>query len=459
MKALQASYSAVDRPTAMRWKLSRTWGAIVAITFLCVYTALQLNIAPLDSLIRLDGRTHDNFAHLANHCAHIQSIAHHSFLERQQSLARTLLSLNASSYVAEPGANAAFFANVSKSQWWLSERPLLLVISPVIDTNGDIRTNVSVLTPAFEATRAKLLQIPSASDTAFTAWPEDTDPYSVAVAGMPQLQDGVIFVDSSMRKFIADGLQRAAPYSKVASAPVEIMRLRERKSPEELEIMKCANEATVLAIRAARQEMHFGMRESVARNLIEEAMLAAGLQGAEALTLFGENAALPHGSGTDRTLGKHDFVLIDAVGSLHGYSSDVTRTFALPGSTIPSSHLRLWDLVHAAQANALQAAKNGTITADVDAAARRTISDEGYGQYFTHRLGHGIGLETHEFPYLRGGSSDLILTGHTFSDEPGIYIEGQVGIRLEDCFYIGENGDAIFLTAGIGGPARNPWNL
>ncbi|KAI0957418.1 hypothetical protein AcW1_005817 [Taiwanofungus camphoratus] len=399
-----------------------------------------------------------DFSHLASHCAHISPISATSFVERQRSLAQTLHALNASAYVAEPGASAGFFANLSETQWFLSERPLLLIISPELDAEQQVHARISILTPAFEATRAKLLPIPSASGIAYPAWPEDVDPYAVAVSVIPGLSQATIFVDGSTRNFVVDGLNKAAPHSNVLTAPVEIRRLRERKSQEELEIMKCVNEVTVLAIRAVREKMYIGMRESEARRLIETALSSAGLQNPGALTLFGENAALPHGSGTDRVLGKHDFALIDCDGSLHGYHSDVTRTFALPDSIIHKSHLRLWNLVHSAQANALRAAQNGTMAADVDRAARETLRIQGYAEYFTHRLGHGIGLEVHESPYLRGGTDDIILTGHTFSDEPGIYIEGQVGIRLEDCFYIDENGTAVFLTANVGGQATSPWN-
>ncbi|KAL6305387.1 peptidase M24 [Sparassis latifolia] len=415
------------------------------------------HVRPLGSPSSLSGADPE-FSHLSSHCAHISPISPSSFYARQQSLARTLYSLNASAYVAEPGASAGFFANLSGAHWSLSERPLLLIVSPELDAEGTILPRMSILTPSFEATRAKLLPIPSASDIAYPAWPEDANPFEVAISAIRLFSGGPIFVDDNVRSFVADGLQKAAPQFRVSTAPVEVRHLRERKSKEELEIMKCVNEVTLLAIRAVRDKMYFGMHESQARQLIISALTSAGLHNVGAITLFGENAALPHGSGTDRVLSPHDFVLIDCDGSLHGYNSDVTRTFALAGSTIHTTHLRLWSLVHSAQANAITAARNGSITAEVDRAARETLSLQGYGQYFTHRLGHGIGLEVHESPYLRGGSGDIILTGHTFSDEPGIYIEGQVGVRLEDCFFVDQDGTPVFLTAGVGGAAADPWH-
>ncbi|KAI9065117.1 peptidase M24 [Trametes sanguinea] len=402
--------------------------------------------------------TTPDFSHLAAHCAHIPPIPAHSFVQRQDALAQTLQSLGASAYIAEPGASAAYFANISGSHWHLSERPLLLIIRPTRVEHGHIRANISILTPAFEETRAKLLPVPNDAGITYVAWPEDQSPFSRALSLLPDANGAQVFVDGSVRTFITDGLQKVAPNAQVAIAPVEIRRLRERKSSEEIDILKCVNEVTVLAIRAARDYMRIGMRESEAGQLINSALTAAGLKDAFALTLFGENAALPHGSGTNRVLGKHDFVLIDCGGTLHGYHSDVTRTFALPQTEVPRSNLPIWRMVHKAQHRALAAAKNGTVTASIDRAARSPITKAGYGEYFTHRLGHGIGLETHESPYLVGGSEDILLTGHTFSDEPGIYIEGKVGVRLEDCFYINEDGDGRYLTAGVGGPAASPWD-
>ncbi|KAI0341748.1 Creatinase/aminopeptidase [Trametopsis cervina] len=401
-----------------------------------------------------------DFSSLKTHCEHVRPIHTNSFIERQDRLAQTLHSLGASAYIAEPGANGAYYANLSGSSWHLSERPLLLLITPT-ENNGVVSGNVTILTPAFESTRARLLPIPSDTEIAFPEWAEDANPYQVAASAIPQLQslsDGKIYVDGAMRNFVVDGLQQAVgPKVEVSSAPVEIRRLRERKTDEELEIMKCVNEVTVLAIRAVRRQMYIGIRESEARSMIRGALSAAGLVNLDSIVLFGPNAALPHGGGTDRELKEKDYVLIDCGGELFGYHSDVTRTFALETSSIPIEHLDLWDIVFDAQAAAIAAAHNGTITSDVDRAARLTIKSEGYGPYFTHRLGHGIGLEVHESPYLRGGSDDIILTGHTFSDEPGIYIEGKVGVRLEDCFYIEADGSPVFLTAGVGGQAGSPW--
>jgi Xaa-Pro aminopeptidase len=185
-----------------------------------------------------------NFSHLADHCADASPIGNAEFYQRQKSLARILHSLNASAYIAEPGANAQFFGNISSSQWHLSERPLLLIVSPYLVNEG-VEAKITVVTPSFEATRAKLLHIPSASNVAFAEWPEDVNPYNVAVSAIPASAEGrgTIFVDGSIRHFVVDGLAEAGPKLKISSAPLEIRHLREKKSAAEIELLKCANEA------------------------------------------------------------------------------------------------------------------------------------------------------------------------------------------------------------------------
>jgi hypothetical protein len=194
-----------------------------------------------------------DFSALATHCEHVKPIDNAAFIERQDRLAQTLHLLGAAAYIAEPGANAAYYANLSSSSWHLSERPLLLIITPAED-NGTVFGNVTILTPAFEAGRAKLLPIPSDSEIAFPEWPEDANPYKVAISAVSQLRglngaQSKIYVDGSMRNFVVDGLQETAGESaRISSAPVEIRRLRERKTEEELDIMKCVNEVG-LAVR------------------------------------------------------------------------------------------------------------------------------------------------------------------------------------------------------------------
>ncbi|KAJ7168239.1 peptidase M24, structural domain-containing protein [Mycena crocata] len=398
------------------------------------------------------GFENHDLASVAKHCEHLGPITAAEFKARQNSLARTLNELNASAYIAEPGASSLYFGNISNSNWGLSERPLLLMITPQ-QTEHEVIAKISILTPVFEAPRAKMLPVSSEAVT-FIEWAEESDPYEHAMSILSD-EPGPVFVDGYARNFIVDGLRNAHPQAMVSSAPYEIKRLRERKSTAEIELLKCVNEATVLAIRAVHQKLHFGIRESTARAMMRDALGASGLKEGGCLTLFGENAALPHGAGTDRALGQADFALFDCTASLHGYKSDVTRTVALRDSSIPEEHLKIWYSVRSAQSSALSTAHEGVVAAEVDKAARSSLN---HSTYFTHRLGHGIGLEVHEDPYLNGGSKTVLETGHAFSNEPGIYIVGKVGVRLEDCFYIQHDGSSVFLTAGVGGQAKSPWS-
>jgi len=265
---------------------------------------------------------HDPWTGLASHCADAKPINGSEILQRQEKLAKSLYDHGASAYVAEPGANTQYFGNISEASWHLSERPLLLMISPTLE--GDtVSAKITIITPAFEEARARLLSVPGIN-VAYVSWAEDEDPFTIALHVL-SAADGLIYVDGMMRNFIVDGLQKAAPGVRVITASPEITQLRERKSPAELDLLKCANEVTVLSIRAVQAQMYIGIRESEVRAMVDEALAAAGLVDRWALVLFGENAALPHGSGTDRVLGKTDFILIDAGGVLFGYHSDVTR--------------------------------------------------------------------------------------------------------------------------------------
>ena len=177
------------------------------------------------------------FTEISGYCSHVPPIPAVEFLERQQRLVDTLISLNASAYITEPGPSAHYYANISS--WGLSERPLLLIISP----DASLRPNVTILTPAFEESRARLMTVPTRNPVSYATWKEEVSPYEVAVGAIPSLVAGKpVFVDGEMRTFILDGLSKVTPSTPVLSAPVEIQRLRQRKSIRELEIMRCANE-------------------------------------------------------------------------------------------------------------------------------------------------------------------------------------------------------------------------
>ncbi|KAL7411402.1 peptidase M24, structural domain-containing protein [Mrakia frigida] len=373
-----------------------------------------------------------------------------SYLSRQHLLAATLIEQNISAYISEPSPTSLYFFNVSSSQWHLSERPFLFVVVPFTHPDGAIAAQLSVIVPSFEETRAKEQLSIAGKDIKWLPWEESEDAYA-KVGDV----SGRIVVDEAMRVGVMDQLKRVIGNGEIGVATKEVRSLRERKSKEELALLKCANELTLHAIRATRDQVRIGQTELEVNDLLEKNFEVVGMPGTDGLVLFGANAALPHGASSSYKLKKEDFVLIDAGGKFHGYVADITRTFALPESKISKEHLAIWDLVHEAQAAAYAVVKPGVRASEVDDAARQVIAREGLEKKFTHRLGHGIGLEVHEEPYLNAGNKEFeILTGTSFSNEPGVYIEGEIGVRLEDCWHMEDRGAVSFTAQAV-----SPWNI
>lgn len=219
-------------------------------SLLAVLTLLYLCYSRSTILESLLSNTQDkpNFQYLADHCSSLGPISPVEYHERQTKLATTLQSLNALAYIAEPGPNAEYFANLSLSQWRLSERPFLLMISPmkVVDLDMEVGTQVTIITPLFEESRARLLDLPTAGNIRFIPWAEDADPYAIAIASLTNIKDETptVYIDEGSRFFIADGISKAAQGTHVQVAPAEIHALRERKSPAEIALLRCANEVS-----------------------------------------------------------------------------------------------------------------------------------------------------------------------------------------------------------------------
>jgi Xaa-Pro aminopeptidase len=336
--------------------------------------------------------------------------------------------LGYSAMLIEPGANMTYFAGID---WGRSER-LFAFILP--QTGKPI-----VIAPAFEQQRAED-QVNRRFD--MRVWQEDQSP-EVLVAGVLKdwgIATGRLAVDGSARTFVFNELALALPSLQMATAEAITNGCRGIKSAHEIEIMRYANQITLQAYRAGFKTLRAGMTQAeLARNFATE-MTKLGFQGG-VFALFGESSAYPHGLPRPRTLEENQVVLVDGGLTVHGYQSDMTRTVVF-GSVSPEVQ-RVFDIVHEAQARALAFAGPGKKCGDVDAVARKVITDAGYGpdyRTFTHRLGHGIGLEGHEWPYLVRGSQIVLQPGMTFSDEPGIYQYGKFGIRLEDIMAIRETG-------------------
>jgi Xaa-Pro dipeptidase len=317
------------------------------------------------------------------------------------------------------------------------------------------RSKPFLVCPAFEEARAhELLSAgPLAGTIDILTWQEDESPYLALAHGLADrsLSSATIGLDEHMAFVFSDGIRAANPHINLVSATPITAGCRMIKDAHEIECMRLACRATLLVYRAVAQSLHEGMTTSDVRGLIAAAYHNVGFEGEASLNVD-EFTAVPHGSSKPQTLREGSILMLDDGCTVEGYQSDITRTFVLGKPTAKMKSV--FDLVHRAQSAALQAARPGVPAAEVDAAARKVIVDGGYGpgfKYFTHRVGHGIGMDGHEWPYFVRNNMfgpDLapkLQAGMTLSDEPGIYIPAEFGIRLEDELLVTQDG-AELLT-------------
>ncbi|HEV8254722.1 MAG TPA: M24 family metallopeptidase [Vicinamibacteria bacterium] len=342
--------------------------------------------------------------------------------------------------VIGPGSSLVYFTG---ARWGTSER----FFGAVLTRDGD----PAWVTPAFEKARA-LEQIRIGSDV--RAWEEHESPYALVASILSdrKAKAGRIGFDEALPFAFADGIAKAAPAAHIESGTAVTAGCRMIKDAHELALMRRSNEITVAAHRAVFASLHEGMTQAEASRLSADAHRRLGVNGGS-LVLFGPDAAFPHGTTKPKPLKAGDVVLIDGGGKLHDYSSDITRTAVFGAPPTPRQRT-IWDVVRRAQEAAFRAARPGVECQAVDAAARRVIEEAGFGpdyRYFTHRVGHGIGMEGHEWTYLVRGNTTKLQPGMCFSDEPGIYIPGELGVRHEDVIYITPEG-AANMTKWTGTP-------
>jgi len=309
--------------------------------------------------------------------------------------------------------------------------------------------------PAFEEGRARevLSAGPLGRDAEVLVWQEDESPFAALAKGLKDrgLSSATIGLDENMKFVFSEGIRAASPHLAIVSATPVTAGCRMIKDAHEIECMRLASRATLLVYRAVAQSLREGMTTADVRGLIAAAYSRVGFEGEASLNID-EFTALPHGSRQPQTLREGSILMLDDGCLVEGYNSDITRTFVLGKPTAKMN--AVFDLVKRAQSAALHTARPGVPTADVDTAARKVIVDGGYGPgftYFTHRVGHGIGMDGHEWPYFVRNNMfgwDLapqLKAGMTLSDEPGVYINGEFGVRLEDDLLVTENG-AELLT-------------
>lgn len=292
-----------------------------------------------------------------------------------------------------------------------------------------------ILGPAFEESRLREV---SGSDKIYV-WQEHESPYEVfaKIIRDQGWRTATIALEPTTRYFVAEGLMQALPQTKFVNGDAVCNAQRMIKTEKELALMRLSNDATEACIRQTWRQIKSGMSEREVASLLRQNYAALGLSGG-GLIQFGPSSAIPHGGASPRSLQPDDVVLMDCGTKVQSFTSDVTRTtvFGVPSPR----HEEIWRLVHEAQSAGIAAAKPGVTCESVDAAARKVIEEAGYGKYFVHRLGHGIGLEGHEAPYFAGNNKTILRPGMTLTVEPGIYIQGEFGVRLEDDIVITENG-------------------
>jgi len=350
------------------------------------------------------------------------------------------------SVIVESGSSLDYLTGV---QWHRSER----LTAAVIPAQGD----PIIVTPFFEMPSVKeTLAIPAEVRT----WNEDEDPLKLVadflrergVAGAP------VGFEETDRYFIVDRLQQQLPGAKAVSANPVVRVLRLIKSPAELALMQAANDITIRAMRHAGESARAGMTPADFGAAIDAATSALGGSPEFSLVLIDEASALPHGSKKPQIVKRGSTILFDCGCTVHGYQSDISRTFVF-GAPPTADQRKVWNQVHEGQQIAIRAAKLGVPVGTIDDAVRAAYESWGYGPGYKlpglpHRTGHGIGMDGHEPAYLVHGDPTPLAAGMCFSDEPGIYIPGKFGVRLEDCWHMTETGPKFFTEPppSIDGP-------
>jgi Xaa-Pro dipeptidase len=355
-------------------------------------------------------------------------------LERAQRLMREN---RIDAVLIEPGASLVYFTGI---EWWLSER----LTAAILPAKGQ----AIVVTPFFEEPSVRQsLAIPADVRT----WNEDEDPVALIAQALRDrgLATGTIGIEERVRFFAADGLAHALPQAKLVSANPVVRGCRMRKTPAEIALMQKASDITMAAYRWTYPRIREGMTPAAIGALMTAATVKLGGAVEFNLVLLGEAAAYPHGSSRPQQVREGEVVLMDCGCTVHGYQSDTSRTF-VPGRASDDVR-KVWDTVAQGQSIAFATAKLGAPAGSIDDAVRAFYQAQGYGPGYklpglSHRTGHGIGLDGHEPVNLVHGEATPLVPGMCFSNEPGIYLPGKFGVRLEDCFHMTDAGPKWFST-------------
>ena len=335
----------------------------------------------------------------------------------------------------EPGSSLIYFTGV---RWSRSER----LTAAVLPVEG----SALIVTPFFEEPSVRE-SLGIAADV--RVWQEDEDPLKLVAGFLKErgLARQPVGIEETLRYFAVDGLQRALPGVRLVSANPVVRGCRMIKTPAEIALMQAASDVTVAAYRWTWPRVEAGMTGADVGALMTAATRKLGGSPEFSLVLVDEAAALPHGTRKPQVVRNGSVVLMDCGCTVQGYQSDISRTFVK--GTASAEVRKVWDDVRAGQATAFATARIGAAAGSVDDAVRASYEAKGYGPRYrlpglSHRTGHGIGMDGHEPVNLVHGETTRLAPGMCFSNEPGIYLPGKFGVRLEDCFHMTETGPKWF---------------
>ncbi|TLD30546.1 hypothetical protein PspLS_01841 [Pyricularia sp. CBS 133598] len=490
-KSLHAPLRQSPSPRTSTWK---SWLGAACVSALLLSAMRTWSPTPTTGKLERVQKCAIRNLHRNTSFLHVKPIKADEFIERRDRLAKALVADGVDAFVLEPGYTFQYYANISQQDWepWEpEERPFLMLILPQTSPTGEIIAKTSFLAPHFEEGRVRMLGIPSRDkELDIVIWEEHWNPYKTLIeshlfpdsetpTGKPTPKPRLM-MDEEIRDFIVRGLDSAG-FETVALGPQADL-VRQLKSPAEVSLLRAVNTGTVEAVRAMRPCLEPGLTEDEVRDILDTSLLSVGFSLFFNIVLFEEHGALPHGGFVTgwKKVTPESMIVIDVGAHYLGYSSDICRSFFIDppktasfrtmaaevagwtsGGRTVSDNLHaeknhVWEVVFAAQTAAAHAFKANGTAADVDIAARTVIEEAGYGDAFTHRLGHGIGIKAHEPPYLNKWNTGAILKpGMTFTNEPGIYLENRFGVRHEDIYLVKEDGEAELLT---GRRARGPYD-
>lgn len=341
----------------------------------------------------------------------------------------------------DAGTAMTYFTGI---RWGRSERTMVAIIPA--------KGEVFYVCPGFE--EARLRELIKIGKEVY-AWQEDESPYALIVSALNTagIQSGAIAVEESIRFFIMDGIRKLAPQFNFISGDPVTIPCRLIKSTAEIALMQKATDITIAAMKIGISSLREGMMPKEFSEIVTTAQNKLGGSSDFAMVNFAEASAFPHGSTKPQYLKKGDVVLMDCGCRVEGYSSDISRTIVF-GAAPTKRQLDIWNLEKAAQTAGYQAAKIGAACESVDAAARKVLTDAGFGPGYKlpglpHRTGHGIGMDGHEWGNMVKGNQLKLQAGMCFSIEPNISIVGEFGVRHEDCVYMTENGPQWFSQPAV----------